>query len=172
MKKWIWVILILALLLTASACGNGTEPAESEQEAGTTKTTEENTMGENRIYIEIGEHALTAALENNESAEALKELLANGPLTIPAENYGGFEKVCALGTSLPRNDRQMTTQAGDICLYSGDQIVIFYGSNSWAYTKLGRILDADESELKEALSGGEGEILVSLEPTDPHHAQD
>lgn len=116
-----------------------------------------------QIYIQVGENTLTAVLEGNESTEALKELLADGPLTIPASNYGGFEKVCSLGTELPRNDSHTTTQAGDICLYNGNQIVIFYGSNSWAYTRLGKISNTDDSELEEILSGEETEITLSLE---------
>ena len=74
--------------------------------------------------------------------------------------YGGFEQVGSLGTSLPRNDSQTTTQAGDIVLYSGNQIVIFYGSNSWAYTRLGRITDKSASELTELL--GKGDVAVTL----------
>ncbi len=85
-------------------------------------------------------------------------------MTISASNYGGFEKVCSLGTELPRNDSQTTTHAGDICLYNGSQIVIFYGSNSWAYTRLGRVSDADETELETVLGGEETEITLSLEP--------
>ena len=105
----------------------------------------------------------TTKFSASESAEALKGLLADGPLTISASNYGGFEKVCSLGTELPRNDSQTTTQAGDICLYNGDQIVIFYGSNSWAYTRLGKISDGDGTELEKVLSGEEREITLSLE---------
>lgn len=106
---------------------------------------------------------MTATLADNESAQALKELLAHGPLTISASNYGGFEKVCSLGRELPRNDRQTTTQAGDICLYNGNQIVIFYGSNSWAYTRLGSISGVDSHELERVLSGNDTEITLSLE---------
>lgn len=115
------------------------------------------------IYIEIGEHLLTAELENNASAKALKELLKKGPLTISASNYGGFEKVCSLGADLPREDSQVRTRAGDICLYSGNQMVLFYGSNSWAYTRLGRIAEMEEAELEHILSGGEREITLFLE---------
>lgn len=130
------------------------------------ESTEENVMETNELYIKIGGNTLTAVLEDNRSAAALKELLAEKPLTISASNYGGFEKVCALGASLPRNDSRTTTDAGDICLYSGDQIVIFYGSNSWSYTRLGKISGADSSELKRILSGSETELTLSLKPFD------
>ena len=94
--------------------------------------------------------------EDNESVEALKELC---PLTVEMSMYGGFEQVGSLGTSLPRNDKQITTGYGDIVLYSGDQIVVFYGSNSWAYTRLGHIL-ADKEILEEAL--GNGDVTIDL----------
>jgi hypothetical protein len=83
--------------------------------------------------------------EDNESVEALKELCQEGPLTIRMSMYGGFEQVGSIGQSLPRDDSRTTTQAGDIVLYSGDQIVVFYGSNSWAYTRLGHITDHDDA---------------------------
>ena len=94
--------------------------------------------------------------EDNESVEALKELC---PLTVEMSMYGGFEQVGSIGKSLPRNDEQTATDYGDIVLYSGDQIVIFYGSNSWAYTRLGHIL-ADREIMEEAL--GNGDVTIEL----------
>lgn len=131
-------------------------------ETNPTESTEDNDMEANEIYIKIGDNTLTMIPENNDSVKALKELLTDKPLTISASNYGGFEKVCALGTNLPRNDSQTTTRAGDVCLYNGNQIVIFYGSNSWSYTRLGKISNADSSELKRILSGDEAELTLSL----------
>lgn len=135
---------------------------QAAPETDRTESTEENDLKNHEIYITVGESTLTAVLEENESAKALTELLAEGPFTIPASNYGGFEKVCALGTALPRNDVQTTARAGDICLYSGDQIVIFYGSNSWSYTRLGKISDADGAELERILGGDETELTLSF----------
>ena len=94
---------------------------------------------------------------------ALKELAAEAPITIQMSMYGGFEQVGPIGTNLPRNDVQTTTEAGDIVLYSGNQIVVFYGSNSWAYTRLGHITDQDAAGMT-ALLGNEAvtlEISVS-----------
>jgi len=191
MRRYIAVILTLLLPLVMAACGNDTkqegsstvqdvealhtdsapesdavsEP-ESEPQEDRMEEKEEDAVETDQIYIQVGESVLTVVLEENESAEALKTFLADGPVTISASNYGGFEKVCSLGTELPRNDSQTTTHAGDICLYSGNQIVIFYGSNSWAYTRLGKVKDADETELEAVLSGEETEITLSLEPFD------
>ena len=89
-----------------------------------------------------------AEWEDNESVNALKDSL---PLTVKMHQYGGFEQVGSLGKNLPRNDKRITASAGDIVLYSGNQIVIFYGSNTWEYTKLGRITGKSESELKSLL---------------------
>ena len=107
--------------------------------------------------------AVVVAWEENESVEALKELCEEEPLTIQMSMYGGFEQVGSLGTSLPRNDSSTTTQAGDIVLYSGDQIVLFYGSNSWSYTRLGRVTEMSEAELTELLGQGDVTITLSLE---------
>lgn len=116
---------------------------------------------EMNILMKIGDETVTVAWEDNESARALTELLGEQPLSIQMSMYGGFEQVGSLGTSLPREDEQTTTQAGDIVLYSGSQIVVFYGSNSWAYTRLGRITDKSAEELEELL--GSGDVTVTLE---------
>ena len=96
------------------------------------------------------------------SVEALKQLAASDKLTIEMSMYGGFEQVGSMGTSLPREDVQTTTEAGDIVLYSGDQMVVFYGSNSWAYTKLGHITDKTADEMTELLGNGNVTITLSM----------
>ncbi|MDE7254298.1 MAG: hypothetical protein K2O32_15340 [Acetatifactor sp.] len=118
---------------------------------------------EMNILMKIDDEAVTVAWEDNGSAQALAELLREQPMSIQMSMYGGFEQVGALGTSLPRDDKQTTTQAGDIVLYSGNQIVVFYGSNSWAYTRLGRITDKSAEELKEMLGGGDVTITLELD---------
>ena len=77
--------------------------------------------------------------------------------------YGGFEQVGPIGKDLPREDRQTTTQAGDIVLYSGNQLVIFYGSNSWAYTRLGKIVDKSASKLTELLGSGDAAVTLTMD---------
>jgi hypothetical protein len=117
---------------------------------------------ERMLTMIIGDKEVKVEWENNESVEALKNLVKEKPLTIQMSMYGGFEQVGPLGTSLPRNDVQTTTSAGDIVLYSGNQIVVFYGSNSWAYTRLGHITDQDAGGMTDLLGNGDVTITISL----------
>ena len=130
-----------------------TEEAPQEQ-----PSTEED-MELQDISLNIAGQSLAVEWEDNASVDALCELLESGPLSVQLSQYGGFEQVGALGTSLPRNDVRTTTEPGDIVLYSGNQIVIFYGSNSWAYTRLGRISGLSGEELT-ALLGVENVTAV------------
>ena len=118
---------------------------------------------EPNLVLTVNSTPVTVQWEQNESVTALMELVGNEPLTIRMSMYGGFEQVGPIGQSLPRNDAQTTTQAGDIVLYSGNQIVVFYGSNSWAYTRLGHITDKTPQELKELLGNGDVTITISME---------
>lgn len=122
---------------------------------------EEAIMGQNTFYVTVGGEIFSASFADNSGAQALKELLASGDITIQMSDYGGFEKVGSLGQSLPTENSQTTTQAGDIVLYQGNQIVIFYGSNSWSYTRLGKIDDLTGWE--EALGTGDIGVTFSLQ---------
>ncbi|MCB9138195.1 MAG: hypothetical protein H6642_07610 [Caldilineaceae bacterium] len=112
------------------------------------------------MNIQIGETVLTATLADNSSVDALKEVLAAGPITINMRDYGNMEKVGALGMDLPRNDQQITTEAGDIILYQGSALVIYYAPNSWNFTRLGKIREISGQGLKEIL--GDGDVTVTL----------
>ena len=114
-----------------------------------------------QIEIQIGDKIMLAELEDNDTTAEFAEILEAEELVMPASNYGGFEKVCSIGQSIARNDEQITTEPGDIMLYNGNQIVIFYDSNSWSYTPIGHI-DASVNELKEFLSNDENEVVVRL----------
>ena len=114
------------------------------------------------LCITVNETTLTATLADNSSAQALRELLADGPLIIDMSDYGNMEKVGPLGTSLPANNEQMDTQAGDIILYQGNQIVIYYSTNSWNLTRLGKINDVTAQELRELLGSGDVSVTFSL----------
>ena len=140
---------------TATVVENtGTTQAESDLiTEGITEVTEM------RLLIDGKE--VSVEWEDNESVDALRELAASDGLGVNMSMYGGFEQVGSIGQSIPRNDRQITTVAGDIVLYSGNQVVVFYGSNSWAYTRLGRITDKSDEELAEML--GNGEVVLRFE---------
>jgi hypothetical protein len=103
---------------------------------------------------------LTATMIENSSVTALVEILKDGPLTIEMSDYGNMEKVGTIGTVLPGNDEQITTVPGDIILYQGKALVIYYAPNSWIFTRLGRIDSITRNELKAVL--GEGDVNVKL----------
>lgn len=117
---------------------------------------------EEKLYLTINDAKLSATLENNSSVDALKEKLSEGDITIDAKEYGGFEKVGSLGFSLPKNDTQYSTDFGDIMLYQGNQITLFYESNSWSYTKIGHVDNLTQEELKNLLGKGDVKITLSL----------
>ena len=138
-----------------------TEFNEQETQAQSvehTEYTEENTA----LQMTIGNTSVSVDWEDNESVQSLKELCRNQPLTIYMSMYGGFEQVGSIGTALPQNDMQTTTSAGDIVIYSGNQMVVFYGSNSWAYTRLGHITDKTQAELTELLSNGNVTVTLTF----------
>lgn len=116
-------------------------------------TTEEEEMG---MKMFIDEREVPVTWEQNASVEALKSLL---PLTVQMSMYGGFEQVGPIGRSIARDDRQITTGSGDIVLYAGNQIVIFYGSNAWAYTPLGHV-DLSQPEMADLL--GRGDVTITI----------
>ena len=133
--------------------------AAESQETESQQVEEENS--EMQMNVQVGGSTFTATLEENEAVNELVKMMEQGPVTIQMSDYSGFEKVGSLGTSLPASNRQTTTRAGDIVLYQGNQIVIFYGSNSWSYTRLGHIDDLTGWE--EALGSGEVTVTFSLE---------
>ncbi len=116
----------------------------------------------NKIIIEVNGHTLTATLADNTSATALVQLLQNGDITIEAREYGGFEKVGALPESLPQNNTQITTSAGDIILYLGSSICFYYAQNSWNFTLLGRVDDAESLDLRSIYGSGSATFVVRL----------
>ena len=112
------------------------------------------------MKITVGDYEFTATFADNPSAEEFRDLLAQGPVTVTMEDYGGFEKVGPLGTTLTRSDEQITTEPGDVILYQGNQITIYYGTNSWNFTRLARI--DDPTDLQEKLGEGTVQVTFSL----------
>ena len=146
------------ILLTSTACTNGNDK--------TTKSSNKGELSDMKISIQIssdsGSHKLTATLADNSSALAFYELLKKAPVTIKMRDFGNFEKVGPLGTSLPRNDTQITTTAGDIILYQGNQITIYYDKNSWNFTRLGKVAGVTQAELKKVLGKGDVTAVFNL----------
>ena len=139
-----------------------TGPTESEKAGDSNGENAEETIVP-ELKMKIDGRELAVIWEDNESVRALAELASDSSVTVEMSMYGGFEQVGSLGTSIPRNDIQTTTQKGDIVLYSGNQIVVFYGSNSWSYTRLGRIDGLSNSELEDLLGSGEVELILFTE---------
>ena len=184
MKRAKSVICAIIMMFAISACAGRTpndsavstsgqeEISKETEEKALTASTENGSDGipeqegskeevvvMDELILSVGDKRLSVEWEDNESVDALKGLAGSG-MTINMAMYGGFEQVGSIGTSLPRNDSQTTTSPGDIVLYSGNQIVIFYGSNSWAYTRLGRITGLDEKELEDTF--GNGDVTIGL----------
>lgn len=170
------MILMMLAVCSLAACGwgyAGTETAEAVQTRAeaTGEETEPSLYGNGAagsLEIAVGEHRLEAAFEDNRSAEEFRELLTEGPVTVEMEDYGGFEKVGALGSTLTRCDEPITAEPGDVILYQGDQITVYYGTNSWNFTRLAKIKDPDG--LKEKLGEGTVSITFSLKEEEPETA--
>jgi hypothetical protein len=115
------------------------------------------------VKVKINDNIFDVELENNSAAQELIKELEKGNITVNATEYGGFEKVGELGFSLPASDENINTEPGDIVLYQGDKVSLFYGSHSWSYTKLGKIDNISSNELKEVLGPGNVTLVFSLE---------
>jgi len=116
----------------------------------------------NIMYLHINNRVLTATLFDNSSTKALKSLLAERDITINMRDYENFEKAGSLSAILPQNNEQITTQSGDLILYQGNQFVIYYDRNSWSLTRLGKINNISQQELKTILGIGDVNVRLSL----------
>ena len=153
------LFLSFFLILSLAGCASKAPEEVPEEIPETGEETEEIPMEkELRLYIDDTE--VQVAWEDNRSVQALKELASEGELQIGMSMYGGFEQVGDIGSSLPRDDSRTVTEAGDIVLYSGDQIVVFYGSNSWSYTRLGKITDRTPEQMGELLGNGDVTLRI------------
>ena len=151
MKELICTVLLYTVLFTATACGNNKEVQQAEE------TTDM------KMNIQIEETTFTATLADNSSVDALKELMTDEPLTLNMSDYANMEKGADLGVTLPQNNEQMNAQAGDIILYQGRTFVIYYDTNSWSLTPIGKIDNVDAEELREVLGTGDVTVTLSLE---------
>lgn len=120
--------------------------------------------GEYDVKITVNGRTLTATMVNNSSSQAFKKMLLKRPKTIRMRDYASMEKVGMLWKGLPTNNESITAKPGDIILYMGNSIVVYYNQNSWNFTKLGHINDATQEELKEIL--GNGNVTMTFELLD------
>jgi len=151
LKKAVITMMMAAIMFLAlSTCNEASEPSAPQGQ---------NT---NTIFLHIGNRTLTATLTENPATRTLRELLAQSPITIDMRDFGGFEKVGNLATHLPTNDQRISTVPGDIMLFRGNQLVIFYAPHAWSYTRIGRIDDITQAELIQILGPGNVTVKLSL----------
>ena len=153
MKRAITSLLICLLAAACFGCGHAAQEKPKAEKA-------EETQMDKTLHLYINGEELGVEWLDNDAVRALAERASAETLTVEMHMYGGFEQVGPLGERLPQNDSRTTTRAGDIVLYSGDQIVVFYGSNTWAYTRLGRITDRSDAALAQLL--GSGDVTLEL----------
>lgn len=173
-------VLLSILLALVCLCTLGCTPTVSERDTTPTETqgapeqtiqstqnteqmTEPISAEERVMYIKAAGHTLTVAMEENSSADALLELLRQGDITVNAHDYGNFEKVGSLGVNLPTNDRHISIQPGDVILYQGNQITVYYDSSSWSLTRLGRVQGVTQEKLREILGNGSIDLTFTLD---------
>jgi hypothetical protein len=165
MKALLQLLTFASLLLFQVGCSpDSVEPLvvePQEQQKENPKENRDDTMPD-EIKISVSGKTLPVKIEDNVATRALVEALAETSITYEADDYGGFEKVGALGRTLPSDNKQISTSAGDVVLYNSSNIVLFYGSNSWSYTRIGKIQYGTLDELESFLKAGSGKISVTL----------
>lgn len=165
-KLLIFLLTIISITLTSCGISNSSsiQPTTDEPSIKITTpqddktTTKEDETANMKLTLKINDIEVDVIWTDNDSVRALKNLAKNG-LTINMSKYGGFEQVGSIGSTLPSSDTRITTNPGDIVLYSSNQIVIFYDSNTWSYTKLGHI-NLSKSELTDLL--GDEDVVITL----------
>ena len=149
-----YIVAILLLSACSSDAASSTKPSQPESDKGTVPM---------KLKIHVNDTTFTATLADNSSAKAFAEFLAQGDMTLDMHDYGSFEKVADLPRSFPRNDKQIDTDAGDIILYQGNSITIYYDKNSWNFTRLARIDNVNKKRLQQILGKGNVKATFSVE---------
>ena len=166
MKK---LFAFIATLLLFAACSSdaasSVKPTQPETQTPKSSASSTSKVGEApvKLKIHVNDTTFTATLEENSSAKAFAEFLAQGDMTLDMHDYGSFEKVADLPRSFPRNDKQIDTDAGDIILYQGNSITIYYDKNSWNFTRLARIDNVNKKRLQQILGKGNVKATFSVE---------
>lgn len=174
------IIVVIAMIIIAISLGlltachsdnisgvtddtnNAGESNDPNDNNGNSNNSNEDSSNINSIYATINDNKLEIVLSQNIAVDALIEKLKEGNITYTARDYGGFEKVGSIGVSLPTSDTNINAEAGDVMLYQGNQIVMFYGENRYSYTRIGRIKGYSTRQLKSVLNVGNGNIQVTL----------
>ena len=161
MKFLLPFVFLLFAACSSDAASNPTQADSKTTSAqvGKTPATTETSM---KLKIRVNDTTFTATLAENSSAKAFAEFLTQGDLTLDMHDYGNFEKVADLPQSFPRNDTQIDTDAGDIILYQGKSITIYYDKNSWNFTRLGKIDNVNKTRLKQILGDGNATVTFSI----------
>ncbi len=165
MKKFLCFIIMFMLISLLFSCNSRPESGRQMDDAGISAGSEEVSGKEDSIntgeemIFKIDGVVIPVIWEDNDTVSELREQVLTEDITVDMSMYGGNEQVGSLGREYIRNDKQMTAENGDIVLYDGDHIVVFYGSNSWSYTRLGKI-DLSEREVTELI--GSGAVTVSI----------
>ncbi len=170
MKRYLLILATVVMMLTLSACNRSNKesdaqknlPSDTQGQSPVSNSTnsKEGETEVKKITVKVNGIDFTAILEENAAARELVDLLKENEITLKLSDYSGFEKVGPLGHNLTTSNAQTTTKAGDIVLYNGNQIVLFYGSNSWSYTYLAHIEDLNAWE--EALGNGDVTVVLSI----------
>ena len=156
------LIALFFLVACSDAASHSTQP-ESQTSKSSASSTSKVGEAPVKLKIHVNDTTFTATLEENSSAKAFAEFLAQGDMTLDMHDYGSFEKVADLPRSFPRNDKQIDTDAGDIILYQGNTITIYYDKNSWNFTRLARIDNVNKKRLQQILGKGNVKATFSVE---------
>ena len=161
----LYIVILLLFAACSSDAASSVKPTQPESQTSKSSASSTSKAGEATVKLKIyvNDTTFTATLEENSSAKAFAEFLTQGDLTLDMHDYGSFEKVADLPRSFPRNDKQIDTDAGDIILYQGNSITIYYDKNSWNFTRLARIDNVNKKRLQQILGKGNVKATFSVE---------
>ena len=160
----LYIVILLLFAACSSDAASSVKPTQPETQAPkSSANSSAQTEAPVKLKIHVNDTTFTATLEENSSAKAFAEFLSQGDMTLDMHDYGSFEKVADLPRSFPRNDKQIDTDAGDIILYQGNSITIYYDKNSWNFTRQARIDNVNKKRLQQILGKGNVKATFSVE---------
>ena len=159
----LYIVILLLFAACSSDAASSVKPTQPEtQTPKSSANSSAQTEAPVKLKIHVNDTTFTATLEENSSAKAFAEFLMQGDMTLDMHDYGSFEKVADLPRNFPRNDKQIDTDAGDVILYQGNSITIYYDKNSWNFTPLGKIDNVNKKRLKQILGDGNATVTFSV----------